>query len=72
MDWYQLATLISVVIAGLGVIIWMVNKIDVDVKSCIVRLDGHAARIDQLYQTFMQYQKATDQKFYDLLKEGRK
>ncbi len=44
-----------------GMIYWMVNRIDSDVKSCITRLDGHAMRIDQLYRMFV-----------DLLKEGRK
>ncbi len=33
-----------------GIMIWFFNKIDADVKSAVTRLDGHANRIDQLYQ----------------------
>lgn len=38
-----------------------IDRIDIDVKSCVARLDTHATRIDQLYQMFV-----------DLLKEGKK
>jgi hypothetical protein len=62
MDWTQTLTIIGVMIT---VIIWMVNKLDADVKgirsdvkSLSNRLDGHAMRIDQLYHMFL-----------DLLKE---
>lgn len=72
MDWIQVGTLIGVnvaLIAALAtLIVWVVNKLDADVKSVGVqvdslgkRLDGHAQRIDQLYKMFV-----------DLLKEGRK
>lgn len=33
-----------------SIMIWFFNKIDADVKSAVTRLDGHATRIDQLYQ----------------------
>ena len=38
-----------------------IDRLDADVKLCMVRLDGHASRIDQLYQMFV-----------DLLKENKK
>lgn len=72
MDWTQTLTFIGVNLAMLGAIatlvIWAINKIDVDVKSIATRLDGissrmdgHAARIDQLYTMFI-----------DLVKEKKK
>lgn len=63
-NWTQVYTIIGVNIALFGlfttVIIWLVNKIDSDVKSLGNRLDGHATRIDQLYKMFV-----------DLLKERK-
>lgn len=38
-------------------IVWAVNKLDSDIKSLGNRLDGHAMRIDQLYQMFIQLVK---------------
>ena len=72
MDWTQLTTILSLVIALMTAIItlgvWAINKLDgdikslsVDIKSMGTRLDGHAMRIDQLYHMFI-----------DLVKEGRK
>jgi hypothetical protein len=65
MDWAQILTIVGVNIALLaalaGLIIWAVSKLDSDMKSIGSRLDGHAARIDQLYRMFI-----------DLLKEGKK
>ena len=65
MDWAPILTLAGVNIALMAfmatLVMWAVGKLDADVKSCIVRLDGHATRIDQLYQMFV-----------DLLKENRK
>jgi hypothetical protein len=65
MDWIKVLTIVGVNIALIGamisIIIWMVNKLDSDVKSIGNRLDGHATRIDQLYRMFV-----------DLLKEGKK
>lgn len=57
MDWIQVIT----IIASLGgIMFFLVNKIDSDVKSIGNRLDGHAARIDMLYKMFV-----------DLLKERK-
>jgi hypothetical protein len=65
MDWIKVITIIGINIALFGalatLIIYVVNKLDADVKSACTRLDGHAQRIDQLYRMFI-----------DLLKEGRK
>lgn len=72
MDWTQTLTFIGVNLAMLGAIatlvVWAINKIDVDVKSIATRvdgifsrMDGHAARIDQLYTMFV-----------DLIKEKKK
>lgn len=72
MEWSQVLTLVGVNVASVAVIctflIWVVNKLDTDIKSVGTqiensnrRLDGHAMRIDQLYRMFV-----------DLLKEGRK
>ncbi len=53
MEWIQVATIIGVnvaLIAALAtLIVWVVNKLDNDVKSVCSRLDGHASRIDQSY-----------------------
>jgi hypothetical protein len=64
-NWSQALTIIGVNIALLaalaGLIIWAVSKLDSDIKTIATRLDGHAARIDQLYHIII-----------DLIKEGRK
>ncbi len=64
-SWIQIITVIGVNIALFaalaGLIIWVVSKLDNDIKSLGNRLDGHATRIDQLYKMFV-----------DLLKEQRK
>ncbi len=71
MEWTQTLTIISVNIAIFGsliaLIIWVVNKLDADIKNIGSkmdtlgnRLDGHATRIDQLYRMFV-----------DLLKEKK-
>jgi uncharacterized membrane protein SpoIIM required for sporulation len=79
MDWIQIFTIIGV-ITGLfailiSTVVWMVGKLDADVKSIgskmdlfssrmdsfATRMDGHAQRIDQLYQMFI-----------SLVKENRK
>lgn len=52
---------IGLFVALATMVIWMVNKMDADVKSACNRLDGHAHRIDQLYRMFV-----------DLLKEKNK
>ena len=57
MEWLQVLTIVGVNIALIATMIsvnvWVVNKLDSDVKSIGNRLDGHAARIDQLYQMFI-------------------
>ena len=62
MDWTMLLTFIGVNVALFGalatLIIWVVNKLDSDIKSLGSRLDGHAQRIDQLYKMFVDLLKA--------------
>lgn len=64
MHWGQIFTIVSVNIALFaamaGLMMHSLNKHDADIKSVIGRLDGHASRIDQLYQMFV-----------DLLKERK-
>lgn len=71
MEWNQVYTIVGVNIALIGalaaLIVWVVTKLDNDVKSISqsvdklgARLDGHALRIDQLYKMFV-----------DLLKEKK-
>lgn len=64
MDWIQAITIIGVNIALIAalatLLVWTVNKLDMDVKSLGNRLDGHATRIDQMYKMFI-----------DLLKEKK-
>jgi hypothetical protein len=64
MNWDQIWTIIGVNIALFGglisVMIWITTKHDSEMKSIVSRLDGHATRIDQLYQMFI-----------DLLKEKK-
>lgn len=57
MDWIQVIT----IIASLGgLMIYLIQRMDADIKSLCNRLDGHATRIDQLYKMFV-----------DLLKERK-
>lgn len=64
MDWTQAITIIGVNIALIGVVagflIFVLNRIDGDIKNLGNqmdamgnRLDSHAARIDQLYRMFV-------------------
>lgn len=89
MDWIQVATIVGVNVAliasMIAIIVWVVGKLDSDVKSIATsvessnrRLDGHAQRIDQLYKIFIEEMKEqasrTDrlyQMFIDLLKERK-
>lgn len=89
MEWSQILTLAGINVGSIAVIctflIWVVNKLDADIKvigtqieSSNRRLDGHAARIDQLYNAYMIQSKEqamrTDnlyKMFIDLLKEGK-
>lgn len=72
MDWIQVVTIIGVNIALFAALatlmVWVVNKLDSDIKGICTRMDkadsrfeSHAQRIDQLYRMFI-----------DLLKEGKK
>ena len=72
MEWNQVYTIVGVNIALIGalaaLVVWVVTKLDNDVKGIAqsvdklgIRLDGHATRIDQLYKMFV-----------DLLKENKK
>jgi hypothetical protein len=57
MEWTLVFTVIGVNVALMAVVItvvvWAVNKLDADIKTICTRLDGHAARIDQLYKMFV-------------------
>lgn len=64
MDWTQVLTIVGVNIALIAalatLIVWVINKLDVDVKAIGTRLDkmdarfdAHATRIDQLYRMFV-------------------
>lgn len=57
MDWLQVLTIIGV-LGGFN--FFMMQRMDDDIKSISNRMDGHARRIDQLYQMFV-----------DLLKERK-
>ena len=72
MEWTQTLAIIGVNAAMIGalatLIVWVVNKLDGDIKSICTRmdrmdsrLDGHAQRIDQLYSLIL-----------DILKQGKK
>lgn len=64
MENVQFWTIVGLIIASFGtlasVMIFMINKLDGDIKSLSNRMDGHAQRIDQLYTMFC-----------DLLKERK-
>lgn len=72
MEWGQVVAIVGTNVALCGFIagfmLWAVNKLDGDIKSLGDRLeknvdslgrrlDGHATRIDQLYQMFIQLVK---------------
>ena len=55
MDWLQVFTIIG----SLGAFtFWLFNKLDTDIKAMTARHDSHSARIDQLYQMFVDLLKA--------------
>lgn len=64
MEWNQILTIIGVNIALFAaiaaLIIYVMNRVDSDVKQIGDRMDRHAQRIDQLYKMFV-----------DLLKERK-
>lgn len=64
MEWTQVGTIVGINIALFAalatLIIWVIGKVDSDVKNVGDRvdklgnrLDGHAQRIDQLYKMFV-------------------
>jgi hypothetical protein len=65
MEWAQILTLaginVALIAAMTTMVVWTATKHDAEIKSIANRLDGHAGRIDQLYQMFV-----------DLIKEGKK
>ena len=69
MEWNEGWIQVLAIIGGIGgPMIWMINKLDTDIKGLSsrmdkfdARMDGHARRIDQLYQMFV-----------DLLKQQRR
>lgn len=83
MDWIQVSTIVGVNIALIAsmvtLIVWVVNKLDDDVKSICIRLDkmdarfdGHAMRIDQLYRMFCDLKEDGNKKWSDLREESNK
>lgn len=50
MDWTQAFAIIG---ATGAFILWAYSKLDSDIKSLGTRMDQHSARIDQLYQMFI-------------------
>ncbi len=62
MDWLQ----VLVIIASLGgMIFWLFTKLDTDIKTLGVRIDGQAQRIDQLYQMWAEMQKEIKQLYME-------
>jgi hypothetical protein len=64
MDWTAAWTIIGINVGLIGIlatlIVWATNKHEAEIRSLGNRLDGHASRIDQLYQIIV-----------DMLKEKR-
>jgi len=50
MDWIQVFTIIGVL--G-GFMFFMLQRLERDIERIDIRMDGHASRIDQLYQMFV-------------------
>ena len=57
MEWTQVLTIVGVNVALVGLLVYLIQKIDSDVKSVANRLDGHATRIDQLYSVILEMLK---------------
>jgi len=55
--WAIVGVNIGLIAAMLTVVVWVATKHDADIKSIVTRIDGHAARIDQLYQMFCDLMK---------------
>ena len=64
MEWVQTITICGTMITGLAflsaIIIWMVGKIDADVKGACVRIDEQGKRTDKLIYAFMDFQRDTE------------
>lgn len=50
--WTIVGVNIGLIAAMLTVVVWVATKHDAEIKSIVTRIDGHASRIDQLYQMF--------------------
>ena len=50
MDWIQVFTIIGVL--G-GFMFFMLQRLERDIERIDIRMDGHASRIEQLYQMFV-------------------
>jgi len=83
MDIILMLTVIGTGIAVIGFVHTFFRNFKTDIKTDIARLDSdmkeQGKRTDHLYQmfldlqkTFVDSQKNTDQKFYDILKESKK
>ena len=76
MDLYELWAMALAIIGSIfsmgSVLCWKIAKLDSDIKGACTRLDGHAARIDHLYQVTAQRTDELHRMFYELLKEIRK
>ena len=60
MDWHQTISICGTIFAGLGVLIWMVIRLDSDVKLNSQDIKKQGDRIDTLIYAFMQFQRDTD------------
>jgi hypothetical protein len=52
--WAIIGTIVAMQAITTTATIWIVNKLDSDIKSVVTRLDGHAQRIDQTYGIILQ------------------
>jgi hypothetical protein len=55
--WAIIGVNVALIGALITVMIWVVNKLDSDVKAIGTRMDGHAQRIDQVYGIILQMLK---------------
>jgi len=51
--WTIIGVNVGLFAAAFTLILWSLNKVDNDIKSLVTRIDGQAARIDQLYTMFV-------------------
>ena len=76
MDWYQTTAICGTVFAGVGMLVWLVNRLDSDVKQNTKdvqkqgeRSDKQGDRIDKLIHAFMDFQRDTDKLIYECKKD---